>query len=51
MATGPGGTSGRYVERGVEAPSSPESLDPVRARELWNVSDELVGAAPAGRSA
>jgi protochlorophyllide reductase len=45
VVTGPGGTSGRYVERGTEAPSSPESLDPGRARELWDVSDELVGLA------
>ncbi|MGY1695935.1 MULTISPECIES: SDR family NAD(P)-dependent oxidoreductase [unclassified Geodermatophilus] len=45
VVTGPDGTSGRYVERGVEAPSSPESRDPARARELWDVSDELVGLA------
>ncbi|MGY1672362.1 SDR family NAD(P)-dependent oxidoreductase [Geodermatophilus sp. SYSU D00710] len=51
VVTGPGGTSGRYVERGTEAPSSPESLDPGRARELWDVSDELVGLSPADRSA
>ncbi len=43
LVTGPDGTSGRYVERGTEAPSSPESLDPGRARELWDVSAELVG--------
>ncbi|WP_448639851.1 SDR family NAD(P)-dependent oxidoreductase [Geodermatophilus sp. URMC 63] len=43
LVTGPPGTGGRYVERGVEAPSSPESLDPGRARELWEVSAELVG--------
>ena len=35
--------SGRYVERGTVVPSSPESLDPGRARELWDVSAELVG--------
>ncbi|MGY1715756.1 SDR family NAD(P)-dependent oxidoreductase [Geodermatophilus sp. SYSU D01106] len=43
VVTGPDGTPGRYVERGVEAPSSPESLDPRRARELWDVSADLVG--------
>jgi protochlorophyllide reductase len=44
LVTGPAGHSGRYVERGTEAPSSPESTDPDRARELWDVSAELVGA-------
>ncbi|MGY1779572.1 SDR family NAD(P)-dependent oxidoreductase [Geodermatophilus sp. SYSU D01036] len=39
--TGPPGTSGRYLERGVEAPSSPDSRDPARARELWEASLEL----------
>ncbi|MGY1687321.1 SDR family NAD(P)-dependent oxidoreductase [Geodermatophilus sp. SYSU D00867] len=39
--TGPPGTSGRYLERGVEAPSSPDSRDPGRARELWEASLEL----------
>jgi NAD(P)-dependent dehydrogenase (short-subunit alcohol dehydrogenase family) len=39
--TGPPGTSGRYLERGVEAPSSPGSRDPGRARELWAASEEL----------
>ncbi|MGR7027813.1 hypothetical protein [Geodermatophilus sp. URMC 62] len=43
LVTGPPGSSGRYVERGVEAQSSPESLDPDRARDLWDVSAELVG--------
>ncbi len=43
LVTGPAGRSGRYVERDREAPSSPESTDPDRARELWEVSDELVG--------
>jgi hypothetical protein len=47
VVTGPPGTSGRCVERGVEAPSSPESLDPDRARDLWDVGAELVGL-PAG---
>jgi len=47
LATGPAGRSGRYVERGIEAPSSPESTDPDRARELWEISAELVGL-PAG---
>ncbi|MGY1666466.1 hypothetical protein [Geodermatophilus sp. SYSU D00696] len=51
VVTDSGGTSGRHVERGTEAPSSPESLDPGRARELWDVSDELVGLSPADRSA
>ncbi|MGY1607189.1 hypothetical protein [Geodermatophilus sp. SYSU D00700] len=51
VVTGPGGTSGRHVERGTEAPSSPESLDPGRARGLWDVSDELGGLSPADRSA
>ncbi len=45
LVTGPAGRSGRYVERGTEAPSSPESTDPGRARELWEVSAELVGPA------
>ncbi|WP_369254619.1 SDR family NAD(P)-dependent oxidoreductase [Geodermatophilus amargosae] len=39
--TGPPGTSGRYLERGAEAPSSPASRDPARARELWEASEEL----------
>jgi NAD(P)-dependent dehydrogenase (short-subunit alcohol dehydrogenase family) len=39
--TDPPGTSGRYLERGVETPSSPESRDPARARELWEASLEL----------
>ena len=39
--TGPPGTSGRYLERGVEAPSSPDSRDPARARGLWEASEEL----------
>ncbi|MGY1830422.1 SDR family NAD(P)-dependent oxidoreductase [Geodermatophilus sp. SYSU D01180] len=39
--TGPAGTSGRYLERGVEAPSSPDSRDPGRARELWEAGLEL----------
>ena len=43
LVTGPAGRSGRYVERDREAPSSPESTDPDRARELWDVSAELVG--------
>ena len=45
LVTGPAGRSGRYVARGAESPPSPESTDPARARELWDVSDELVGAA------
>ena len=31
------------IRRGVEVPSSPESTDPDRAGELWEVSAELVG--------
>ncbi|MEX5719689.1 SDR family NAD(P)-dependent oxidoreductase [Geodermatophilus maliterrae] len=46
LVTGPAGRSGRYVERDAEAPSSPESTDPDRARELWEVSAELVAPAP-----
>ncbi|PWW24536.1 protochlorophyllide reductase [Geodermatophilus normandii] len=42
--TGPPGTSGRYLERGVEVPSSPDSRDPARARELWEASRELTGS-------
>ncbi len=44
VVTGPPGRSGRYLERGVEAPSSPGSRDPGRARELWEASLELAGA-------
>ncbi len=43
LVTGPAGRSGRYVARGAEASPSPESTDPERARELWDVSAELVG--------
>ncbi len=41
LVTGPAGTSG-YVEQGRPAPSSPESYDLDRARELWEVSADLV---------
>lgn len=41
LVTHPRGT-GTYVERGRVTPSSPESYDTGRARQLWEVSRELV---------
>jgi hypothetical protein len=44
------GASGRYFSRGREAPSSDESHDLAKARELWEGSALLVGLSP-GESA
>lgn len=38
-------TTGKYFTGAAEVPSAPESYDPDRAAELWQVSEELVGAA------
>jgi NAD(P)-dependent dehydrogenase (short-subunit alcohol dehydrogenase family) len=40
------GVTGRYFSRGREAPSSTESHDLEKARELWELSSELVGQEP-----
>ncbi|MFE3028785.1 SDR family NAD(P)-dependent oxidoreductase [Nocardia tengchongensis] len=47
LATGPelAGTTGKYFTGAAEVPSAPESYDPERAAELWQVSDELVRTA------
>ncbi len=36
-------TTGKYIELGRDAPSSPASYDTDRCRELWQASEELVG--------
>ena len=47
--TGPSpARSGDYLDRGHLADSSPESYDPEREKELWEVSAELVGITTAG---
>lgn len=38
-------TTGKYFTGAAQVPSAPESYDPDRAAELWQVSEELVGAA------
>jgi retinol dehydrogenase-14 len=45
------GTTGKYFVGCREAPSSPESLDPARARRLWDVSARLTGLSEGGAEA